>query len=207
MSIQETPDNTRLTIHQAEHDSMPNDNINERSGGGLHEVPNDDLEEGKAKQRSNKLIKNESYTTKLSGADFFKWSKEQRKNQERETRAQHKAQSKDRSKDQNKDQSKDQNKDQREDSGSGIDSKGETRVGYTVYSDFVKKNYFRARKELGDKASHKEVMCNIAERWRTSDERTINLNSKSAGKLLKCKQSETSETVPKRTRTTHANTT
>jgi len=207
LSIQETPNNTRLTIHQAEHDSMPNDNINERSGGGLHEVPNDDLEEGKAKQRSNKLIKNESYTTKLSGADFFKWSKEQRKNQERETRAQHKAQSKDQSKDQNKDQSKDQNKDQREDSGSGIDSKGETRVGYTVYSDFVKKNYFRARKEMGDKASHKEVMCNIAERWRTSDERTINLNSKSAGKLLKCKQSETSETMAKRRRTAHANTT
>ena len=199
MSIQETPDNTKRTIHQEEHDSMLTDNIKEHSGGPLHDVPNDDLEEGKAKQRSNKLIKNESYTTKLSGADFFKWSKEQRKNQERETRAQHKAQS--------KDQSKDQNKDQREDSGSGIDSKGETRVGYTVYSDFVKKNYFRARKELGDKASHKEVMCNIAERWRTSDERTINLNSKSAGKLLKCKQSETSETVPKRTRTTHANTT
>ena len=69
-------------------------------------------------------------------------------------------------------------------------------VGYTIYSDYVKKMYGVVKKELGDKASHKEVMLKIAESWRTSDERAVNLHSKLDAKSLKVKTSRMSKGQP-----------
>ena len=107
-----------------------------------------------ARPRKNKLVKDSTYDTKLSGTDFFKWAKEQKAKQ-KEIAAQ-----------------------SVEDGGKVESRSRKGQIGYSIYSDYVKKMYAKARQELGKEAAHKAVMHKIAEWWKVSDERTANLHSK-----------------------------
>lgn len=134
----------------------------------------------KKKTRTNKLEKDDKYNTKLFGAEFFKWAKETKKNKQSVKGA-----------------GKDTEK--ADDSGKVDHTLGgahDQHVGYTIYSDYVKKTYGAAKKELGVKASHKEVMLKVAELWRTSDERAVNLHSKRDAQSMKVKTSGMSEGRP-----------
>ena len=138
----------------------------------------------KKKKRTNKLEKDDKYNTKLSGAEFFQWAKETKKNKQSVKGA-----------------GKDTEK--ADDSGKVDHTLGgahDQHVGYTIYSDYVKKTYGAATKELGVKASHKEATLKVAELWRTSDERAVNLQSKRDAQSMKVETSGMSEGRPAKKR-------
>jgi hypothetical protein len=112
-------------------------------------------------KKSQKFVKDDAYSTKLRGAGFFEWSKEWRQKQQQEKK-QHKE----------------------------VENKGAKQgkmeaMGHTMYSDYVKKMYSKAKDEVGSGKTHRDVMLKIATWWQDSVERATNLDSKCLAQELK----------------------